>query len=139
MGGFAMTDADHFELKGNGVSIDYISLGAGAVPHLTYQAGRRTLQFSGDEIRKGNGGLRAALTVDLERRIGPNTDTFTLFVPEVHVADGQRATVTTVGITTETLGGPLPDILPLPIDHFNAIRLDGFAEKRTGILPLGDA
>jgi hypothetical protein len=134
-----MTDADHFEFNGNGVSIDYIPLGAGAVPHLTYQDARRKLQFTGDEIRTGNGGLRGALTIDLERRIGLNTDTFTLFVPEVHVADGQRAEITTVGITTETLGGALPDVLPLPIDHFTAIRLDGFAEKRTGVLPLSDA
>jgi hypothetical protein len=134
-----VTDADHFEFNGHGVSIDYTPLGAGAVPHLTFQDGRRKLQFSGDEIRMGNGGLRGALTIDLERRIGLNTDTFTLFVPEVHVADGQRAEITTVAITTETLGGALPDTLPLPIDHFTAIQLDGFAEKRTGILPLSDA
>jgi hypothetical protein len=139
LGDFVMTDADHFEFNGNGVSIEYIPMGAGAVPHLTYQDAHRKLQLSGDEIRKDSGGLRGALTIDLERRIGLNTDTFTLFVPEVHVADGQRAKVTTVGITTETLGGALPDVLPLPIDHFTAIQLDGFAEKRTGILPLSDA
>jgi hypothetical protein len=81
----------------------------------------------------------SGLTIDLERRIGLNTDTFTLFVPEVQVADGQRAKISTVGITTETLGGALPDVLPLPIDHFTAIQLNGFAEKRTGILPLNDA
>ena len=133
-----MADADHFAFTGNGVSIDYVPLGAGAVPHLTYQDAHRKLQFSGDQIRKGNGGLRGALTVDLEPRIGLNTDTFTLFVPEVLVADGQRAEVATVAITTETLGGALPDTLPLPIDHFTAIPLAGFAEKRTGVLPLSD-
>jgi hypothetical protein len=133
-----MADADHFQFNGHGVSIDYLPQGAGAVPHLTYQDGHRQLQFTGDQIRKGNGGLRGALTIDLERRIGLNTDTFTLFVPEVLVADGQRAEVTTVAITTETLGGALPDVLPLPIDHFTAIQLHGFAEKRTGILPLND-
>ncbi len=131
-----MTDADHFQFTGNGVSVDYLPMGAGAVPHLTYHDARRTLQFSGYEIRKSNSGLRGAITVDLEPRIGLNTDTFTLLVPEVHVTDGQRARVTTVGITTETLGGALPDTLPLPIDHFTAIQMTGFAEKRTGVLPL---
>jgi hypothetical protein len=133
-----MTDADHFEFTGNGVSIDYIPMGAGAVPHLTYQDAHRTLQFSGDEIRRGNGGLRGAITFDLEPRIGLNVDTFTLFVPEVLVADGQRAEISTIGITTETLGGALPDVLPLPIDHFTAIQLDGYAEKRVGVLPLSN-
>jgi len=134
-----MTDADHFEFNGNGVSVDYLPLGAGGVPYLTYQDADRTLQFSGDEIRKGNGGLRGAVTVDLERRVGLNIDTFTLFVPEVHVGYGQRTSVTTVGITTETLGGALPDTLPLPIDHFTAVQLDGYAEKRAGNLPRGGA
>lgn len=134
-----MTDADHFEFSGNGVSVDYLPLGAGAVPYLTYQDADRTLRFSGDEIRKGNGGLRGAVTVDLESRVGLNIDTFTLFVPEVRVGDGQRTDVTTVGLTTKTLGGALPDTLPLPIDHFTAVQLDGYAEKRTGNLPRSDA
>jgi len=132
-----MSDADHFEFSGNGVSVDYLPMGAGAVPYLTYQDAHRTLTFCGDQIRR-SGGLRGAVTVDLEPRIGLNIDTFTLFVPEVRLAYGQRARVTTVGLVTETLGGALPDVLPLPIDHFTAFRMEGFAEKRRGVLPRNE-
>jgi len=133
-----MTDADHFQLSGSGVFVDYLPMGAGAVSYLTYQDVHRTVRFCGDQIRRSSD-LRGAVTVDLEAGLGLNVVTFTLFVPEVRVANGRRAKITTVGLVRETLGGALPDQLPLPIDHFTAIQMTGFAEKRTGVLPWNES
>ena len=132
-----MADADHFEFTGHGVHVDYLPLGAGAVPHLSYQDADRKLTFVGGDIRIGTGDPRGGVTVDLER--GPNRDTvtFTLFVPEVQVADGERATVSTIAVTTDTVAGTTRTArLPLVVDQYSAIRLHGFAEKRTGVQPL---
>jgi hypothetical protein len=94
---------DHYTLHGAGISVTYLPTGAGGLAHLTYQDHHRTLNFSGDQIRKVDvPDLGTVVSVTLSITVDAGSTTFSVLIPAVNLPDhtGASAVIHTEGITT---------------------------------------
>jgi hypothetical protein len=98
-----------FDLRGPGVTVNYAASSLDGRPRLTYTAGGKTLNFSGDEITAADTALGTLVTVQIAATPDLSTTTFTVVIPRINVDPGQAAQVRTQGITTverTSIGGP---------------------------------
>ncbi len=99
----SFTAPDHYELSGGGISITYLPVGAGGLAHFQYQDGQRTLNFTGDQIRKVEvPDLGTVVSVTLTITVDSGSTTFSVLIPQTTLQNttGSSAHIRTEGITT---------------------------------------
>ena len=95
--------ANMFDLAGGGLHVSYSTSGIDGKPHMSYQDATRSLSFTGDDIRKMDGGdLGTVVSVTIMRTIDAGSTSFSLLVPRVNLAAPFGSTpIHTDGITTQ--------------------------------------
>ena len=97
------TAPDHYQLSGGGISIIYLPTGAGGLAHLQYQDSQRTLNFSGDQIRRVEvPDIGSIVSVTLTITVDTGSTTFSVLIPKTTLPNniGSSAHIRTDGITT---------------------------------------
>jgi len=107
----SFTAPNHFQLSGGGISITYLPVGVGSLTHLQYQDAQRTLNFTGDQIRKVDvPDLGSIVSVTLTITLDSGSTTFSVLIPKMtlHNTTGASAQIQTEGITTVHRFSPIP-------------------------------
>jgi len=97
-----------FELKGMGIELTYSTTSLSGQPQLTYKDMKRTLTYSGEEIRQLDSEIGQQVTVTLEYIPDLHTVTLTLILPAINV-EGTGTIFQTYAILTThltSIGGP---------------------------------
>jgi hypothetical protein len=98
-----LTAPNHYQLSGGGISITYLPVGAGGLAHLQYQDALRTLNFTGEQVRKVNvPDLGSVVSVTLTLTVDSGSTTFSVLIPNatLHAGPGSSVPIHTEGITT---------------------------------------
>jgi hypothetical protein len=128
---------DLFQLWDRDVSVTYQPVFVGGRPSLTYRDRHRTLQFSGDEIRRVEvPDLGTVVSVTLVLTVDSGSTTFSLLLPRVHLPNhvGASTPIATEGITATQHLSVAPIFEQGQRDSYAVSRLDGTASLV--ILPL---
>ena len=126
--------ANKFLLKGNGVEVEY-TIGANpALIAMTVSEGGTSKSFKPADITTDQTGLGTLVSVAMVRSIDTGGSRFGFFLPELELALGQKAPVSTTGIT-ETFSGP--DSFPRRPTTWRCVHLHGTAEEV--VVPLDQA
>ena len=99
----AFVAPDHYQLSGGGISITYLPTGAGGLSHLQYQDAQRTLNFSGDQIRRVDvDDIGSIVSVTLMITVDTGSTSFSVLIPKTTLQNttGASAHIHTEGITT---------------------------------------
>ena len=99
----SFTAPNHYQLSGGGISVTYLPVGAGGLAHLNYQDAQRTLNFTGDQIRKVDvPDLGSIVSVTLTITVDTGSTTFSVLIPQTTLQGGIGASahIRTDGITT---------------------------------------
>lgn len=103
-------ESNEFQLSGEDVQITYLTSDRDGKPHFTYKDAEYDLSFIGDEIRIQQSELGALVTITLRSMPDVGSDTVTLIVPHVRVAELSEP-VETLAIqchnSTPMIGPPL--------------------------------
>lgn len=94
---------DSYQFSGDGITVSFLPTGAGGLAHFSYHDSQRTLQFTGDQIRKVQiPDLGTVVSVTLVTTIDSGSTSFSLLLPSVDLPSqrGASATISTEGITT---------------------------------------
>src|SRR4051812_731026 len=97
------TAPNHFQFAGGGINITYLPVGAGGVAHLQYHDAQRTVNFSGDQIRKVEvPDLGTVVSVTLVLTVDSGSTTFSVLIPRttLQATTGSSTHIHTEGITT---------------------------------------
>lgn len=125
--------ANRFVLQGNGVEVEY-TIGANpSFTALTVTEHGNPKNFKPAQITTDNTGLGTLVSVPLVQTIDTGGTRFGFFLPQVQLAVGQSAAVTTIGVT-ETFSGP--DSFPHRPTTWSCVHLHGKAEEV--IVPLAE-
>jgi hypothetical protein len=124
--------ANKFTLHGEGVEISYT---AGITPGLValmYKDGSVTKNFKSNEISTDTSVIDQIVTIVLERTIDFGATTFSFFLPDLNVPQGESVNFKSLGIRKEVHG---PVVNPaLQKVSWHAVHLHGVAQ--TVIVPL---
>ena len=99
----SFTAPNHYQLSCGGISITYLPVGAGGLAHLQYQDAQRTLNFTGDQIRRVDvPDLGSIVSVTLTMTVDTGSTTFSVLIPQTTLPNttGSSAHIRTEGITT---------------------------------------
>lgn len=105
------TSPNHYQLSGGGISVTYLPTGAGGLAHLQYQDSQRTLNFSGNQIRRVDvPDLGSVVSVTLMLTVDSGSTTFSVLIPQTTLQNvlGASAHIHTEGITTVHRFGLVP-------------------------------
>jgi len=97
------TVPNHYQLSGDGINITYLPVGAGGLAHLQYHDSQRTLNFTGDQIRRVEvPDLASVVSVTLRLTPDSGSTTFSVLIPRTTLQNitGSSAHIQTEGITT---------------------------------------
>lgn len=98
------TSPNHYQLSGGGgISLTYVPTGVGGQAHLQYQDCQRTLNFSGNQIRRVDvPDVGSIVSVTLTMTVDAGSTTFSVLIPATTLNGmvGSSATIRTEGITT---------------------------------------
>jgi len=120
--------ANSFELWGKGIHLHYQSTGIDGRASLTYDGYGTKHSFRGDQLQVEATALGTQITVILRAVPDLETDTFTLIVPTVHLADGAAVRFTAVGVFAihqTSIGGP--SLVVGPLTRYDSVDLRGVA------------
>jgi hypothetical protein len=118
--------ANKFILTGNGIELDYTIGGNPGFTALTFKEGGTTKSFTPQQIETVQSGVGTMVSVALQLSIDTGGTRFGFFLPDVQVALGQTASVTTIGVI-ETFSGP--DSFPHRPTTWQCVHLHGSAEE----------
>jgi hypothetical protein len=133
----SFTSPDHYQFSGGGISVTYLPVGVGGLAHLQYQDGQRTLNFTGDQVRKVEvSDLGTIVSVTLALTVDSGSTTFSVLVPKVTLVatPGSSAPVCTEGITTVHRLSLVPTLDLGQDDLYTVTHLTGTASNI--IIPL---
>jgi hypothetical protein len=97
------TTPNHYQLHGGAISVTFLPVGAGGLAHFQYHDPQRTLNFTGDQIRKVEvPDLGTIVSVTLILTVDSGSTTFSVLIPKTTLQGvrGASATIHTEGITT---------------------------------------
>jgi len=126
------TSPDHYQLSGGGISITYLPIGVGALSRLQYQDALRTLEFSGDQVRKVDvPDLGTIVSVTLNLTVDSGSTTFSVLIPQTTLlaAPGSSAHIHTDGITTVHRFSVMPGALVGQDEFYTVTHLSGTASN----------
>jgi hypothetical protein len=101
---------NQFELRAGGIQIVYSTSSIAGNAQLSFTKGRKTLNFTGKEIRVMDVNIGSLVTVTLAMVPDESFTTFSFLLPAINLAkQSARQSFRTIGITTvhkTTLAGP---------------------------------
>jgi hypothetical protein len=118
--------ANKYVLHGNGIQIDYTIGGNPGFTALTFTEGTTHKTFTPAQITTDQTGLGTLVSVPLVISVDTGGTRFGVFLPDVQVARGQTAPVSTVGVF-EMFSGP--DSVPRRTTTWQCVHLHGTAEE----------
>ncbi len=98
-----LASPDHYQLSGGGIAVTFTPVGTGGIAHLHYQDANRTLNFSGNQIRKVDvPDLGTVVSVTLALTVDSGSTTFSVLIPVTQLPNrpGSSTAIHTEGITT---------------------------------------
>lgn len=120
--------ANLFELHGHGLHITYTATSLGGQPQFHYQDGHTDQNFSGDALRVEHSEIGSLVTVTIQKSVDSDFTTFTLVVPEIHLA-GKETHFSTLGIVTlHHFLASNPNLITGPLETYHARDLHGTAQ-----------
>jgi hypothetical protein len=131
------TSPNHYQLSGDGISVTFLPTGAGGLAHFTYQDSQRTLNFTGDQIRKVDvPDLGTVVSVTLIMTVDSGSTTFSVLIPQTTLQNtaGASAHIRTLGITTVHRFGLVPVFNVGQDEIYSVVHLHGTASSV--IIPL---
>ncbi|MCC6859390.1 MAG: hypothetical protein IT158_12550 [Bryobacterales bacterium] len=120
---------NQFELRGKGVRVDYSTSSITGQAQLSFQKGRTTLQFSGDQIGLLDSSIGTLVTVTVAAKPDRTQTLFSFLLPAIQLAkQSARQSFRTVGLSTTvktTIAGP-----PKGVQHtYRSVPLRGSARQ----------
>jgi hypothetical protein len=107
----AMTEPNLYELQGDKTKVTYSTSSITGKPLFTIWLGRKTLNFSGNEIKVDGTPIGTLVTVTIETVPDLKTVTFSLLLPAVNLPESNKVSIKALGILTTaktSIGGPKP-------------------------------
>jgi hypothetical protein len=104
---------NQYELAGVGVQVTYSTSSLPGKPQLTFTKGRKTLNFTGNEIGVVDTVVGTLVTVTIASTPDLNSTTFSFLVPSIELAkESAKQSFRTIGITTisKTPIGPVKGV-----------------------------
>jgi hypothetical protein len=132
-----MVKPDHYTLHGHGIAVTYLPVGAGGLPHFSYQDAHRSLNFTGTQIRTVDvPDLGTVVSVTLALTVDAGSTTFSILIPIVNLQNqkGASAVVHTEGITTTRRLSIVPQLNLGQVESYVVVPLSGNASNV--IIPL---
>jgi hypothetical protein len=106
----AKTTPNLYDLHGDGITVSYSTSSIAGKPQFSYKKGQQSLNFSGDEITTLQTGIGMLVSVVIAKTVDRGFTTFSVLLPVIQLADGQKLSFHTIGITTvttTTIAGPV--------------------------------
>jgi hypothetical protein len=101
---------NQYEIQGQGVRISYSTSSIAGKPQLSFQKGRKTLNFTGDEIGLMDTAIGALITVRIATTPDRSITTFSFLLPAIQLSkESAKQSFRTIGISTvhkTTIAGP---------------------------------
>lgn len=130
-----MLTPNEYRLSGHHLDLEYLPTGPGAEPFFSYQDPTRSLAFRGTEVEVVQTAAGQLVSVVIVRTVDIGDTTFSVLIPRVNLADGQKsAPVRTVGITAIHRTSLAPGLGHGQTDSYSTVQLVGTATN--GIIPL---
>jgi hypothetical protein len=98
-----------FQLVADDVQVNYSTTSIDGKPRLTYQKGRKTLEFAGTQISSASVNIGTLVSVVIATVSDESTTTFSILLPAIRLPQSGRQAFRTFGITTVTktsIAGP---------------------------------
>jgi|GEM_PF-390448 len=124
----ATTSPNYYDVQSGNIHITYATTGIDGKPHLTYQNGKKILNFKGDQIRTVGIDIGTLVTVTTINSVDTGWTTFSLLVPTVNLDTSLQAPITTQGITTATKFSVVPQFNTGQINNYQFKNLSGVAK-----------
>ncbi|HEX4965827.1 MAG TPA: hypothetical protein VF173_33775 [Thermoanaerobaculia bacterium] len=120
-----LTEANHYELSNGSLSITYTATDLLGRPHLSYQDGKQTRNYVGDQIQQEETALGRLLSV-ADVAVDFITHRFTLVLPKVLVTPGKAEKLSTF-VVFENGGQVGRPPQPGPVETYSVKSLSGKA------------
>ena len=124
----ATTSPNYYDVQSGNLHITYATTGIDGKPHLTYQNGKKILNFKGDQIRAVGIDIGTLVTVTTINSVDTGWTTFSLLVPTVNLDASLQAPITTQGITTATRFSVIPQFNTGQVNNYQFKNLAGVAK-----------
>jgi hypothetical protein len=125
----AVQTANLFNLKGDGLTIEYSSSSITGKPQFQYSDGQANQTFTGNEIKVTKSDIGSLVTVTIRKSVDANFTTFTLLLPEIHM-DGSETRFSTIGIETlHHFLASAPNLIKGPVETYQTHQLQGTARS----------
>jgi hypothetical protein len=102
---------NQYDLKGQGININYSTAGIAGKPLMTLKKGRQTFNFTGDEIGVVDTIIGSLITVTIARTVDRGFTTFSFLLPAIDLPSASaKPSFQTIGLTTihkTTIAGPV--------------------------------
>lgn len=122
-----LTAPNLYQLSGpKGLHITYSTTGFDGKPHFDYQAGGKSLHFTGNQIRTVDLEIGELVTVTTQRTIDRGSTTFSVLIPQINLGSRHSAPINTQGIVTTHRFSVPP--LQGQLDSYQIIPLKGTAQ-----------
>ena len=126
----AFVAANMFSLSGGGVHVSYSTSGIDGKPHMHYQDAMRSLNFTGDEIRRVECDLGTVVSVTIVRTIDAGSTSFSVLIPRVNLpAPFSSVSINTEGVTTHHAFSIIPPLNQGQRDFYHVTALHGSASN----------
>ena len=117
-----------FQLAGEGLTVTYSTTSIDGKPRFTIKRGRKTLNFSGDQIKSVETGIGTLVSVVIANVPDKNLTTFSILLPAIQLPNSRKQAFRTIGITTvtkTTIAGPPPGVQ----QTYKTVALRGSAQQ----------
>ena len=105
---------NQFDLRGTGVTISYSVTSITGKPVLSFKKGRKTLNFTGDEIGVLDTAIGSLITVTVAKTVDKGFTSFSFLLPSIQLTSpSAKQGFRTIGITTvhrTTIAGPIKGV-----------------------------
>ena len=105
----SVTEPNLYELQGGNLRVTYSTTSITGKPIFSFQQGRKTLSFTGNDIQTVKTSIGTLVTVTIEAVADLKTVTFSLLLPAVNLQQKKKVNIKTIGILTTSktsIGGP---------------------------------
>jgi hypothetical protein len=125
----ASLEPNLYQLTDSGLKISYSSSSFDGKPRFTYEKGRKTLNFTGDEIHVDDTEIGRLVTVTLAKTVDTGFTSFSVLIPQINLAKiGAKQAFRSIGVQTEhklTIDTPATG----PLETYKVTALRGSASR----------
>jgi hypothetical protein len=119
---------NQYDLHGPGVTVSYSTSSFAGKPQLSFQKGRQTLNFSGDEIDTRDTTIGTLVTVTIAKTVDRGFTSFSFLLPGIQLSTAAKQSFRAIGITTvtkTTIAGPVKGAQ----QTYKTVQLKGTAQR----------